>query len=133
MSKRLPQTKISSYFVKRNRTDPDAQPVSSIHNEESQTPGVESLEVEDSSVPISDSSGPKIVATELNTNEVGTEALSLRSLSKKDEKPSQPFITFPQNSQGTHFSTRWYSHFVWLEYRVAYDATFCQPCRLFGT
>ena len=132
MSKRLPQTKISSYFVKRNQTDPDKQPVSSIHNEESQTPSVESLEVEDSSVSISDSSNPRTVATEFNTNEVGTEALSLRDLSKKGEKPSQPFITFPQNSQGRHFSTHWYSHFSWLEYSVAQDATFCQPCRLFG-
>ena len=88
MSKRLPQTKISSYFVKQNGTDPDTQPVSSIHNKESQTPGVESLEVEDSSVSISDSSSPRIVATELNTNEVGTKVLSLRDLSKKGEKPS---------------------------------------------
>ena len=91
--------------MKRNRTDSDTQPVSSIHNEESQTPGAESLEVEDSSVSISDSSNPRIVATELNTNEVGTEVLSLRDLSKKGEKPSQPFITFPQNSQARHFST----------------------------
>ena len=71
MSKRLPQTEMSSYFVKRNRTDPDTQPVSSIYNEESQTLGVESLEVEDSSVSITDSSSPRIVATESNTNEGG--------------------------------------------------------------
>ena len=65
-------------------------------------------------------------------NEVGAEVLSLRDLSKKGEKPSQPFTAFPQNLQGRHFSTHWYSHFAWLEYSVAQDATFCQPCRLFG-
>ena len=132
MSKRLPQTKILSYFVKRNRTDPDTRPISSFHNDKFQTPDEESSQVEDSSVSTSDSSSSRIVATQLHKNKKETEALSLKDLSKKGEKPSQPSITFPQNSQGRHFSAHWYSHFSWLEYSVAQDATFCQPCRLFG-
>ena len=77
MSKRLPQTmpKISSYFVKRNRTE-DTEPASSAHSDETQTPSVESLELEDShsSVLTSDCSSSRIFATEANTNDARTEA-----------------------------------------------------------
>ena len=76
MSKRLPQTKTLSYFVKQNRTDLETQPISS--NDKFQTPEEGSLQIEGSSVSTLDS--------ELNKNEAEMEALSFGDFSTESQK-----------------------------------------------
>ena len=126
MSKRLQQSKVSAYF-KRNRTEVEDY-VATLDDDELE-PVVTSLQVE---TPSTSDSCTSSSTPSFNTTHTQSPFVTVNDLSKKGEKPRQPSIIFPKNQAGRHFGAHWYSQFSWIEYSKELDATFCQPCRLFG-
>ena len=59
--------------------------------------------------------------------------------SGRNEKPVQPSpltVRFPPTLVGSkrrYFNPDWFKTYSWLEYSVERDATFCFPCRHFGS
>ena len=48
-----------------------------------------------------------------------------------NQKPIQPIlVSYPVTKR--RFVKKWYSEFMWLEFSVSQDKSFCHPCRVFG-
>lgn len=41
-------------------------------------------------------------------------------------------FSFPKNTSGRSFQSKWLSEFEWLEYSKEEDAAYCLPCRKYG-
>ena len=60
---------------------------------------------------------------------MSSSSMTSMDLSKnKTDKPMQPVIKYPQTkfcSNNRLFQSKWYEQFLWLEYFISSDATFC--------
>ncbi len=129
------QSSLLNFFSKKPRLDgqPDTKPNLTPDEDVSPSPGPASTGAT-SSVQLAEEKSAQSEDTEM----ASTTELKPTNLSAVDEPPCQPKlrdfpVTQTVSGKRRNFSAKWYDRYTWLEYSIAIDAVFCQPCRHFNT